>query len=85
MKDATLTLRLPPDLEEVLDLEAQLLPQPTLPTHAPRIDPDDVPRLAAAAAGRADVFVTGDNELLELGEYRGMQIRSPRAAWPSLG
>jgi putative PIN family toxin of toxin-antitoxin system len=69
---------------EVLDLETEVLPQPAPPADAPEVDPDDLPHLAAAAAGGAEVFVTGDGELLELEAFEGMPIRSPRAAWPLL-
>ena len=41
-------------------------------------DPDDVPILAAAQNGNADVFVTGDKALLDLQEWEGMKIVSPR-------
>lgn len=44
-------------------------------------DPDDVPILAAALAGQAGCFVTGDKALLELGELDGMPILSPRQFW----
>ncbi len=35
--------------------------------------------LGTAAAGRADCIVTGDEDLLVLGEYEGVPILSPRA------
>lgn len=41
-------------------------------------DPDDDAVLAAAVAARADVIVTGDNDLLVLKEYEGVRILSPR-------
>jgi predicted nucleic acid-binding protein len=34
--------------------------------------------LATAVAGRADVILTGDDDLLVLGEYQGIRILSPR-------
>ena len=34
--------------------------------------------LATAVAGAADVLVTGDKELLEMGRYEGIPIQSPR-------
>lgn len=37
-------------------------------------DPDDDHVLACAAAGRAELIVTGDAHLLALGTYRGIQI-----------
>lgn len=42
-------------------------------------DPDDDKYLAVALAGRADVIVTGDDDLLRLGRYENVQILSPRA------
>jgi len=47
-------------------------------------DPDDVPIIGAALAGDADLFVTGDKALLELGEIEGLPIVTPRAAFLKL-
>jgi putative PIN family toxin of toxin-antitoxin system len=44
-------------------------------------DPDDIPIVASAIAGGADVFVTGDKALLALGEIDGLPIVSPRELW----
>ena len=41
-------------------------------------DADDDVVLATALAGKADVIVTGDNDLLVLREFRGTRILSPR-------
>ncbi|PYI91414.1 MAG: putative toxin-antitoxin system toxin component, PIN family [Verrucomicrobia bacterium] len=41
-------------------------------------DPDDDIVLATAIAGRADLIVTGDNDLLVLKSFRGIHILSPR-------
>ena len=41
-------------------------------------DPDDDAVLAAAMEGRATVIVTGDADLLSLGEYEGITIMTPR-------
>jgi putative PIN family toxin of toxin-antitoxin system len=41
-------------------------------------DADDLPVLGTAIAGRADGLVTGDKKLLELGNYQGIPILSPR-------
>lgn len=40
--------------------------------------------LGAAVASGADVLVTGDNELLELGAFEGVEIISPRQFWTRL-
>lgn len=47
-------------------------------------DKTDVPVLAAAINGKADVLVTGDGELQDLGQVGGVQILSPRAFWERL-
>jgi uncharacterized protein len=41
-------------------------------------DPDDLPVLGAALAGRVEFLVTGDRDLLELGQFQGIAILSPR-------
>jgi putative PIN family toxin of toxin-antitoxin system len=41
-------------------------------------DPDDDWVLATAVAGRAEVIVTGDQDLLVLGRHAGIDILSPR-------
>ena len=59
---------------------AEVFPTPAeLPKGIP--DPDDAPLLAAALAGKAECFVTGDKTLLELGEVAGMPGISPRRFW----
>lgn len=44
-------------------------------------DKDDILILSCAIEGKADVFVTGDRELLDLKEIDNMQIISPREFW----
>lgn len=41
-------------------------------------DPDDLPILGAAIAGKAEAIVTGDADLLSMKEFRGVAIVSPR-------
>jgi putative PIN family toxin of toxin-antitoxin system len=41
-------------------------------------DRDDDAVLATAVAGDADVILTGDEDLLVLGEYQGIRILTPR-------
>ena len=41
-------------------------------------DPDDDVVLGTALAGRADLIVTGDDDLLMLKNFRSIQILSPR-------
>jgi putative PIN family toxin of toxin-antitoxin system len=47
-------------------------------------DPDDVPIIACALGGRADVFVTGDKALLDLRVVDGLPVVSPRELWMKL-
>ena len=47
-------------------------------------DADDIPILACAIAGEADVFVTGDKELLDLQKICNLPIVSPRQFWLQL-
>jgi putative PIN family toxin of toxin-antitoxin system len=47
-------------------------------------DPDDVPIVACALAGAADLFVTGDKALLDLKVIDGLAVISPRAMWTRL-
>ncbi len=48
-------------------------------------DPDDDKYLAAALEGRATLVVTGDPNVLALGEYEGIRIVSPRVFLGLLG
>jgi predicted nucleic acid-binding protein len=41
-------------------------------------DPDDDEVLATALAARADIILTGDNDLLVLKTHEGIRILSPR-------
>lgn len=47
-------------------------------------DPDDAPIIAAALAAHADVFVTGDKALLELGTVEALPIIPPREMYERL-
>jgi putative PIN family toxin of toxin-antitoxin system len=47
-------------------------------------DASDIPILACAIAGKADVFVTGDKELLDLRKVEGLVVVSPRELWHQL-
>jgi predicted nucleic acid-binding protein len=47
-------------------------------------DSSDLPVLAEALSGKADVLVTGDKELLELGKEAPLPIHSPRGYWTLL-
>jgi len=47
-------------------------------------DKDDIVILSTALNGNAELFVTGDKELLELGKIQSMRIVSPRKFWETL-
>lgn len=47
-------------------------------------DRDDLPILACALTANADIFVTGDQELLAIHAVEGMDMLSPRQLWERL-
>ena len=47
-------------------------------------DKDDMAILSAALNGKVDIFITGDNELLDLSKVENMEIVSPRLFWEKL-
>ena len=47
-------------------------------------DKDDLSILGAAISSGAEVLITGDKELLELGHIEGLEILSPRQFWEKL-
>lgn len=57
------------------------LAQLVLPTAQPRVvrDPDDDRVVACALAARAEIIVTGDADLLSLGQYRHILMLNPAA------
>jgi len=67
----------------LLKSEAQLIESRKTPSIAIK-DADDIPILACALAANADVFVTGDRELLDLRAVDGLPIVSPRQLWSQL-
>jgi predicted nucleic acid-binding protein len=44
-------------------------------------DPDDTPVLGTAVAGECQCIITGDDDLLTLGRFRGIDIIPPRDFW----
>ncbi len=74
------------DLEEILALlrEQEVVPRPHRPSELPVRDPDDRWILASAIAGRADVLVTGDRDLLDIADKAPLAILDPRAFWDLL-
>ncbi|HVO48176.1 MAG TPA: putative toxin-antitoxin system toxin component, PIN family [Steroidobacteraceae bacterium] len=58
-----------------------IVPQPAKVLDVPVRDPDDRWVLASALAGAADVLVTGDRDLLDLGAQAPLPIVDPRGFW----
>lgn len=54
-----------------------LVVRPDLRIHAVVDDPDDDALVECAVAGNAEFIVTGDQHLLALGNYNGIQIVTP--------
>lgn len=59
----------------------ETIPKPAAPPAIKVRDPDDAWVLASALAGRADVLVTGDKDLLALAPLPGLSILDPRGFW----
>ena len=57
--------------------EAQVVPGRIQLPGATR-DPKDDPLVACAREGEADYLVSGDQDILALGEYEGIQVVTPR-------
>ncbi|MBA2259557.1 MAG: putative toxin-antitoxin system toxin component, PIN family [Acidobacteria bacterium] len=78
-------LKLPPEHESaIIDFlrQQEVVARPTRAAAAPARDPADRWVLASALDARADVLVTGDDDLLELtAGQAGIRILSPRDFW----
>ena len=71
-------------IQEILTfLESQTVqPKPISPSSIPVRDEDDQWVFASALVAKADVFVTGDKDLLDVAdEVRGLTITDPRGFW----
>jgi predicted nucleic acid-binding protein len=62
----------------------EILAKSAKPSKVPVRDPTDRWVLAAAIAGRAEVLVTGDDDLLSVASKAPLLILSPRAFWEML-
>ena len=71
------------ELLEILKQDAHYSSPTSLPNIEIR-DKDDVTILSSAVNGEADIFVTGDEELLKLGKVEKLEIISPRIFWERL-
>ena len=76
--------------QELIDEFIALMRQDTVlaePGQLPTVeiqDQDDLPILSAAISAGAEVFVTGDKEILDLGRIEKLIILSPRQFWEKL-
>jgi putative PIN family toxin of toxin-antitoxin system len=66
---------------EQLLREQDVVPRPVEPYPIEIRDPDDAWVLASAVAGAAEVIVTGDSDLLDLGSETPLRILTPREFW----
>ncbi len=63
----------------IIDLKKECVLVDDRPLHVPHLrDKTDAPIVAAALAANADIIVSGDKDLLDLGAYRYIKILSPR-------
>jgi len=58
-----------------------VVPKPAKPHSLPIRDPADRWVLATAVAGKADVLVTGDSDLLDMAARAPLRIMDPRGFW----
>jgi predicted nucleic acid-binding protein len=80
-------LKIPPSVvSELIQFlkEDSVLSLPANPSDVSLRDKGDLIILASALGGRADLFVTGDKEVLELRKVGPMEIVSPRGFWEKL-
>lgn len=68
------------EIREAAMIAAEFVTPEEIPGDACR-DPNDLPILGTAAAGRVNVLVTGDKDLLTLAVFRGIPIVRPGEFW----
>ena len=73
-------------VEDILALlrDQEVVPKPPKPSDLPIRDRDDRWMLASAMAGRADVLVTGDRDLLDVAGKAALPMVDPRGFWDLL-
>jgi uncharacterized protein len=72
------------EIRETVMLSAEFVTPIEIPKEACR-DPNDLPILGTTIAGRAEVIITGDKDLLALETFRGIPIVRPGEFWKLLG
>ena len=80
-------LKVPPGTVEAIEgflREHEVVPKPRAPHELQVRDPDDRWVLASAVDGHADVLVTGDRDLLDLGKKAPLLVVDPRGFWTLL-
>ena len=73
-------------VEDIVALlrEHEVVPKSLKPSDLLVRDPDDRWILASATAGRAEVLVTGDRDLLDIADKAPLPVLDPRAFWDLL-
>lgn len=80
-------LRVPPTMIDAADeflRETAVIVAEAAALSIELVDPDDIPVLGEAVAGKADVLVTGDRDLLRVAGEAPVAIASPRGFWNAL-
>lgn len=72
------------EIREMTMIAAEFVTPVEIPVDACR-DPNDLPILGTAIAGRAEIIITGDKDLLALETFRGIPIVRPGEFWKRLG
>lgn len=72
------------ELVETLLRDQTVIPKPAALLALKVRDPDDAWVLASAVSGRADLLVTGDQDLLVIAARAPLPILTPREAWERL-
>ena len=71
------------EIREAAMIAAEFVTPEEIPGDACR-EPNDLPILGTALAGRAEVIITGDKDLLALQTFRGIPVLRPGEFWKLL-